>query len=115
MGCPQQVWSNGSDEASVLVSLEWRHPPNGLPTTSDEPGRGEALAQHLAVLAILDNGVELQVGLGGGQIGRTEPVTPAMREMACAAVVAVTDAEGGNVWSGRGPRPGWFKAALEAR
>jgi DNA-binding protein H-NS len=22
--------------------------------------------------------------------------------------------ENGNVWSGRGPRPGWFKAALEA-
>ena len=82
LGCPRQVWSNGSGEASVLVALEWRHPPNGLPAGADELGPREALARHLAVLAIPDNGVARRVGLPAGSLAGQTPVTPAMREMA---------------------------------
>jgi hypothetical protein len=54
MGCPQQVWSNGSDEASVLVAVEWRHPLNGLSTTSDEP---QHAAQDVDIAECLRSGV----------------------------------------------------------
>ena len=46
---------HGSDEASVLVSLEWWHPPNGLSATSDEPGGRSA---GLPLSRDKDDGVE---------------------------------------------------------
>jgi hypothetical protein len=73
MDCPQQVWSNGSDEASVLVAVEWRHPLNGLSTTSDEPqdaeqdvdiaerrrlGHAAALLNCLMVAAMYDERID---------------------------------------------------------
>ncbi|WP_398494350.1 H-NS family nucleoid-associated regulatory protein [Variovorax sp.] len=39
---------------------------------------------------------------GGKSVGKASGSAPKYRD------------QDGNVWSGRGPRPGWFKAALEA-
>jgi DNA-binding protein H-NS len=61
---------------------------------------------------------DLGFGKGVGRIaGPGKNGTKKSLKLKKSAAVAVTPKykdDQGNVWSGRGPRPGWFKAALEA-
>lgn len=40
--------------------------------------------------------------------------SPKLKKSATVSVTPKYKDDQGNVWSGRGPRPGWFKAALQA-
>jgi len=70
--------------------------------------------------AIIHYGITAaELGLGAGGARRKPGPKPGSKRKAGAAakkkggVVKFRD-EAGNTWSGRGPKPRWFKAALEA-
>lgn len=61
-----------------------------------------------------------ELGFEGGAGKRSaRPVKSPKRGLKASGKAAMTAAakfrdQNGNIWSGRGPRPAWFKAALEA-
>ncbi|QOF77562.1 H-NS histone family protein [Variovorax sp. 38R] len=60
---------------------------------------------------------DLGVGKGAGRVAaakKAEKKTKKVKKQTPDAATPKFRDDQGNVWSGRGPRPAWFKAALEA-
>lgn len=79
----------------------------------------EVLARIKEAIAVYNfTAAELGFGVGGGKRS-AQPAASLKRGRkangkAAAAPSAKFRDQVGNVWSGRGPRPAWFKAALES-
>jgi DNA-binding protein H-NS len=73
----------------------------------------EAIAVYGFTAAEL--GVGAGAGVGRGRARKVTAVKPGRKQggKSSASAPKYRD-QNGNVWSGRGPRPAWFKAALEA-
>ncbi|VDO09277.1 unnamed protein product [Brugia timori] len=76
----------------------------------------EVLARIKEAIAVYGfTAAELGVaGAIGRGVRRTAVTKPAKQDGRKASAAPKYRDQNGNVWSGRGPRPAWFKAALEA-